>query len=261
MYTPESSVAFDALAPDYDTHFTQTQIGLLMRQAVWQRLAVNFQAGQRVLEINCGTGEDAVYLGQRGVQVLATDISSEMVALARLKVSQAGLTNTIAVRQLAVEELQTLEAGAFDGVLSNFGGLNCVADLAGVGHALATRLKPGASALFCLMGPLVPWEWGWFLCHGSRERAFRRLRAGGVVWRGLTIRYPSIARLQRAFSPSFERQRVSAICALLPPPYTEDWIARYPRLLACLNRWERQFETIPPLPWLADHYLLELRRR
>jgi hypothetical protein len=56
-------------------------------------------------------------------------------------------------------------------------------------------------------------------------------------------------------------RRVAALGALLPPPYAEAWAARHPKLVEKLDRWERRWETVPPLPWLADHYLMELERR
>lgn len=255
-----AACAFDALAADYDAQFTASTIGRLMRQAVWRRLDTRFHAGDRVLELNCGTGEDAVYLGQRGVQVLATDQSSAMVQITRQKVAQAGLVEQVQVQQLALEHLHELEALPFDGALSNFGGLNCVADVGVVAHALARHLRPGAVAVLCVMGPMVPWEWLWFLARGQPAQAFRRLHPGGIVWRGLTIRYPSIRRLRRAFAPAFRPQRISAIGALLPPPYTEHWTARHLWLLERLNQWERGLETLWPLPWLADHYLVEFVR-
>ena len=77
---------------------------------------------------------------------------------------------------------------------------------------------------------------------------------------GLTLHYPSLRTVQQAFAPDFQRQRASAIGALLPPPYMEHWMSQHLRLLESLDRWERRLEAIPPLPWLADHYLLELER-
>jgi hypothetical protein len=183
-----------------------------------------------------------------------------MVQIARQKVVQADLAGQVQVQQLALEHLHELEALPFDGALSNFGGLNCVADVGTVAHALARHLRPGAVAVLCVMGPMVPWEWLWFLALGQPAQAFRRLHSGGVVWRGLTIRYPSIRTLQRSFAPAFRLQRVSAIGALVPPPYTERWTTRHAWLLERLNQWERRLETLPPLPWLADHYLVELAR-
>jgi SAM-dependent methyltransferase len=254
------SGAFESLATDYDRRFSATSIGRRMRRAVWQRCEARFRAGSRVLEMNCGTGEDAVHLAQLGAQVLATDVAAAMVDIARNKVRRAGVENQVRVKRLAWEDLGSLAEGAFDGVLSNFGGLNCVDSIESIRAPLAARLRPGAIAVLCIMGPLVPWEWLWYLFHGQPRRAFRRLRPGGLRWHDARIRYPSIGSVRRALSPDFRVLRVSAIGAVLPPPYTGARAERYPRLLERLDAWERRLETVPPLPWLADHYLLELER-
>jgi SAM-dependent methyltransferase len=251
--------AFDAAAEAYDTQFTHTRIGSAMRAAVWARCAARFQPGFRILEMNCGTGEDARWLASRGMQVLATDISPRMIDVARRKLAGVAANQAVQFQTLAWEQLGTLEAGGFDGMLSNFGGLNCVEDLAAAATGLATRLKPGAVAILCVMGPRVPWEWLWFLLHGRPSAAFRRLQRRHT-WSGINIYYPSVAASVRSFSRTFRVLRVSAIGALLPPPYTERALGRYPRLLAKLDQVERRWETRWPLPQLADHYLLELER-
>ncbi|HEV7519426.1 MAG TPA: methyltransferase domain-containing protein [Thermoanaerobaculia bacterium] len=258
---PPVPFPFDALAPAYDDTFTRSTIGTLQRRAVWRRLDAAFAPGDRVLELGCGTGEDAVHLGGRGVRVLATDAAEGMVAAAERKVGAAGLAGAVEVRRLALEELARLREPPFDGAFSNFGGFNCVGDLRGPARDLAALLAPGARLLLCVMGPLVPWEWAWFGLRGQPGKAFRRLRAGGAVWRGMAIRYPSIGAVTRAFCPDFQARRAAAVGAFLPPSYAESWAIRHPRLLARLDRWERRWETLPPLPWLADHYLLELERR
>jgi SAM-dependent methyltransferase len=252
---------FDSMARDYDRSFTASSIGQRMRAAVWRRLDAAFQPGERVLELNCGTGEDAVHLAGRGVRVLATDTSPEMLAVARAKVERAGLTERVEIARMPIEELAKHRlAGSFDGVLSNFGGLNCVDDLTDLPSALAAVMRPGARALLCVMGPAVPWEWGWYLARGQPRKATRRLRSGGAAWRGLTIRYRSIRQVRRAFAPHFVERRVSAVGALVPPTFAEAWAARHPRWLAALDSLERGVETAWPLPWLADHFLIELER-
>jgi len=245
---------------------------MALRQAVWKRLDSRFTPGQRILELNCGTGEDAVYLARRGVHVVATDVAPRMVDLTLRKAEQAGVRDRIMPRLLSLEELATYTlntpetvraltgCAAFDGALSNFGGLNCVGNLDGVAKGLASCLRPGAFAMLCVMGPCAPWEWAWYLLHAQPHKAFRRLTPGGVEWRGITIRYPTVLRLRRAFAPHFRIVRVSAIGALVPPSYVEDWIARRPRLLSLLNAWERRWETLPGLSSLADHYLVEMAR-
>jgi len=251
--------AFDALAEGYDGQFTRTRIGTAMRSAVWARCAARFRPGFRILEMNCGTGEDARWLASRGMQVLATDISPRMIEVAQRKLTGLPEQQAVQCQTLAWEQLGRLAAAPFDGMLSNFGGLNCVADLPGAARSLATALKPGAIALLCIMGPRVPWEWLWFLAHGRPGAAFRRLRRHRE-WSGIALHYPSIAATVRAFAPNFRPLRVGAIGALLPPPYTEGSLGRYPRLLAALERLERRWEVQWPLPQLADHYLLELER-
>jgi SAM-dependent methyltransferase len=257
---PETVPAFDARAADYDSRFTATTIGTLMRSAVRVRCAARFQPGMHVLEMNCGTGEDALWLAHCGVRVTATDISPAMLAVAENKRGLSPDAQFVRFRGLAWEDLQAFSDGPFDGALSNFGGLNCVADLRGAAHALASQLRSGATALLCVMGPVVPWEWVWFLAQGKPAAAFRRLQRGGVQWSEIRVRYPSIAETRRAFAPEFRLRRQSAIGALLPPPYTEKWLARFPRALCALGGIERRFETVWPLPLLADHYLLELER-
>ena len=253
------SSPFDAAAGDYDATFSTSLIGTAMRRAVWRRLDGCFSPGDRVLDLGCGTGEDAVYLARRGIQVVATDRSAAMVEISRQKVADARLEARVEVRQAAIEDLGE-DGGEYDGALSNFGALNCVADLPAAARGLASCLRPGAMAVLCVMGPLVPWEWAWFLFRGQAGEAFRRLRPGGVRWRGLEVRYPSIRVLRRAFEPAFRLRRVGAVGALLPPSYAEPWAVKHPRTVVRLDRWERRLETTPPLPWLADHYLAELER-
>lgn len=254
---------FDAMAADYDRSFSRSAIGQCLRAAVWRRLDEAFGPGERVLELNCGTGEDALHMAGRGVSVLATDNSPGMLAATRAKVDRAGVGHAVKVAPLALEELALGRAqlpAPFDGVVSNFGGLNCVDDLAGVARGLAAIVRPGGRALLCVMGPAVPWEWGWYLAHGQPRKVFRRLRRGGTEWNGLTVRYPSPRGVRRAFAPHFQQRRLAALGVLVPPTYAAGWAARHPSLLAALDRWERRIETIPPLPWLADHFLIELDR-
>lgn len=252
--------AFDALARSYDTVFTNSVLGRRYREATWRWLDAAFEAGQQVLEIGCGTGEDAIHLARRGVRVVATDPSPAMIDATRAKSEAAGVNHLVTALQTDAEHIHDL-VGKFDGAFSSFGALNLVPQLQTVADRLAERLRPRARLVLGIMGPLVPWEWAWFLLHGQPAKAFRRLRRGGVRWHELTVRYPTPGTTRRVFGGKFRYLRAGALGALVPPPYAEEWARRHPRLTGTLDRWERTVESVPPLPWLADHYQMEFVRR
>ncbi len=252
---------FDGLAATYDEEFTRTDLGRRLRAAVWRHLDPAFAPGARVLELGCGTGEDALHLAARGVSVVATDASGAMVAETVRKARDAGLSRLVDARRVSFEELaaQAPSLGPFDGAFSDFGALNCAAALPPLAETLGRLLPSGAPLLLVVMGRWVPWEWAFFLRRAEPSRAFRRLRRGGTVWRGLTVRYPSPGRLLRTFAPWFRRRKLTALGVLLPPSYAASSVA--PSTLALLDRWERRLESAPLLARLSDHTLLVLERR
>src|SRR5882757_9686599 len=77
-----AGTVFDQLAAKYDQSFTDSIIGRAQRDAVWNILTNTFKANDNILELNCGTGEDAIFLAGRGVSVFACDASQEMIATA-----------------------------------------------------------------------------------------------------------------------------------------------------------------------------------
>jgi ubiquinone/menaquinone biosynthesis C-methylase UbiE len=89
---------FDAIASRYDETFTTSKIGQAQRAAVWSELAKTFRRGDRVLEIGCGTGVDACFLAERGVLVLASDSSSQMIAVTTRRVLESGQQDRIQAR-------------------------------------------------------------------------------------------------------------------------------------------------------------------
>jgi SAM-dependent methyltransferase len=252
---------FEALAASYDETFTRSRIGTAVRRAVWRRLDESFAAPARILELGCGTGEDAVHLAARGVSLLATDPAAAMVAETLAKAAREGVADRVAARVLDAARLSDADLGGpFDGAFSNFGALNCVPDLGAVSEGLARHVRPGGRVLLCLLGRYVPWEWAWFLARGDRRSAFRRLAPGGAEWRGLRISYPPLRALRRLFAPRFRFRGARAIGVFVPPSYAEAWIAPHSRLLGALDALERRVEAVPPFPSLADHVLLELER-
>ena len=264
--TPPAShseaAAFDGLAQAYDASFTASALGRSLRALTSERLDAALARCGRVLEIGCGTGEDAIHLALRGVDVVATDPSPAMLRVAAEKAKRMGCDRRIDFRCLPMERLGAELAGErFDGTWSNFGAINCVPELDRAVTGLASLLDAGAPLAWVAMGKHVPWEWAWFLARANPRKAFRRQRTGGAVWRGVRVVYPTPAELERTLAPYFTATRLAPLGAILPPSYAQDWLANRPRLLAALTRAERAAQRCSPLAALADHYILEARRR
>jgi ubiquinone/menaquinone biosynthesis C-methylase UbiE len=253
--------AFDDLAVTYDAQFTDTVVGRALRAAVWSRLDEAFAPSDRVLELGCGTGEDAVRLAQRGVRVVATDASCRMIELARHKAVRHSCADAIAFHCVEMESLATcLDAEPFDGVLSNFGAINCVRDLPALASEVAARLVPGGRLFWVIMGRHAAWEWLWYLLRGQWRKAGRRLRAGGVPWRGLTISYPTPSEVTALLRPYFAIRQVTGLGLALPPSYASGWLERSPRSLRALAALEGLAQQSSILAGLSDHYIVEATR-
>jgi len=252
---------FDEEAAAYDSSFTQTALGTCLRAMVWQRLDAAITGFSRVLEIGCGTGEDAIHLAHRGHSVVATDASKPMLQIAKEKASRAGCAKRIEFRCVPMERLGSEMSGElFDAVHSNFGAVNCTSRLDEVIADIAPLLRSDAPLVWVVMGRHVPWEWAWFLARGKWRKAFRRQRTGGVSWRGLRIVYPTPRELACSLNPYFTPVRRSALGFVLPPTFASQWLENSPRLLAALTQVERAAQRWQPLAALADHYIMEARR-
>ena len=262
--TPDHCVQeyWDSVATDYDQVFPETLIGRLQRQAVWRELGGAFHEGQRVLELNCGTGIDAVRLAVKGVRVLACDVSPRMIAIATNRAAAADVASSIDFRVLPTEEISALsEEKPFDGAFSNFSGLNCVADHSAVARALAGLLSPGSLALFCVMGRFVPLEIAWFALGGRFNRATARLRnkLASADFPG-RVNIPSVGALARAFQPEFRLESWRGIGVSIPPSSLGAIAAQFPRLTGFLANFDDPVSRIPVLRGWGDCVLLQFRR-
>jgi ubiquinone/menaquinone biosynthesis C-methylase UbiE len=114
-------------------------------------------ATNQVLEIGCGTGTTALSLAPSVARIVATDVSSEMIAIAREKAAAAGCGNVDF--QVAPAEAAPGHPGGFDAVLA-FNVLHLLPDRAAVLAHIREALKPGGilvSKTTCLseMNPLI----------------------------------------------------------------------------------------------------------
>ena len=70
--------AFDRHAVTYDETFSSLEGTRAIRQEIWQIADDLFPSGSSLLDLGCGTGDDAIHFAQRGIAVTAIDIAPAM---------------------------------------------------------------------------------------------------------------------------------------------------------------------------------------
>src|SRR6185312_5771723 len=95
--------AFNNYSAAYDEHFTNTPIGRLQRRRVHYYIKPLLNNWKHVLELNCGTGEDADYISRYVKTIDATDLSQRMIEVAKLKCKQPNIT----FRVCSIQNLQS----------------------------------------------------------------------------------------------------------------------------------------------------------
>jgi demethylmenaquinone methyltransferase/2-methoxy-6-polyprenyl-1,4-benzoquinol methylase len=131
---------FAGVAPRYDllNHLLSANLDVLWRRKAVE--ALGLPSGSRVLDLCCGTGDQATALRRRGARVAAADFCVPMLAIARRKFQKVAAPRPAA---LAADALALpFPARHFQGATVSFG-LRNVADLDASLRQLASVLSPG----------------------------------------------------------------------------------------------------------------------
>ena len=258
----EVAQAFSLTAEKYDRFALDHPNLSRMRGLVYSHLQRHLPPGASILELNSGTGTDAVNLARLGYRVHATDIAPGMLARLRAKVSELGLQEQVVVQDCSFTELERVSAGPFEGVFSDLGGLNCVPDLSLVAEKLPRLLKPGGLVTWVLMPPICLWELATALT-GDFRFAFRRLAPHGtrahLEGRYFKVYYFSPARACKAFAAQFRLLSVEGISVFAPPAESKNLALRHPRLYRLLCELDNLLTGKAPFRGWGDFYILTLR--
>jgi SAM-dependent methyltransferase len=265
-----ATLAFDRLAPDYDL-LTGGEIFRLLRQRTHAVFARRLTCQSRLLEIGCGTGVDTVFLASRGSRVVACDPSEEMVSRSLRRLAREGLDDKASVLPCGLSDLASFldalaEPAGFDGIISNFGALNCVASLAPLGALVRRYLRPSGVVMLGLMSRVCALEVLYFTATRRRELARRRQGPGAVAVpvAGVDVPtfYHSIADVRAALGPDLLLLAIVGIGVVIPPPYLEPGWQRLPDVVrngvARLDEWLSPW---PPFNRVGDHVVLVFVKR
>jgi ubiquinone/menaquinone biosynthesis C-methylase UbiE len=260
-------VPFDHIASSYDSSFTRTPIGQLQRKHVWnylQKVMIELK-GLDILELNCGTGEDAVLFSERGFNIVATDVSEEMLKVTQEKVQQYSMQHKISSQYLDLDSFDdSLFEKKFDLVFSNFGGLNCInpQSLKKLLDKLPAILAPGGRFVGVIMPKFCLWESMYFLMKCQLRNAFRRWTSGSVDanLQGMMVKTWYFRPSQvKAWANKFSVIDIRPIGIALPPSFLQNYFLKRRRLLVRLNNLEKKLGNWSSFSGMADHYLIDLQ--
>lgn len=259
-----SSALFDAAAQQYDDIFTNSEIGKLQRARVWNYLdSVLPKASINILELNCGTGEDAIWLANKGHTVLATDISKEMINVTRSKVAKLNLADKISVKQLDINKIETLPVNTkFNLVFSNFGGLNCLTknELISLSKKIKNLLNSDGKFIAVVMPDFCMIESLYFFAKLNFKNLFRRKKTQQVEINDSVIDtyYYNSNDFYKFFRNDFTVNNKIGIGLFIPPSYLNNLFKDKSITLNILNKLENIFGSNAFAASFSDHYLIEL---
>ena len=251
--------AFSKQSLGYDLSEKNNRIIRDMRRQVYAHVERYLKPQSRMLELNAGTGVDALYFSSRGHDVHATDLSDGMINQIRLKASEKKHAGRLTVEQLSFEHLDRLDGNNFDYVFSNFGGLNCCRDLSLVTQHLSTVLRPDAYITWVIMPPVCLAELLWCL-KGNWTKAARRFTKNGSVAHveGEHFRtyYHSLNDVRTAFGRSYNLIQSEGLAALSPQPHHSSFATTSPGIYSALRKVDKVFRNHWPFNRWADHIIV-----
>lgn len=230
--------AFSRQSEIFDEYEKGNETLKWMRSVTHNHVLKYLREHDQILELNAGTGIDAVYFSSKGFRIHCIDISEGMIKKLGEKVDSLNLNNLISYEILSFTELDKLRNKSFDYIFSNFGGLNCSEDLSSLFTQFYKILKPGGRVSLVIIPPICPWEVG-LLFKGKFKTAFRRLKKGGVIANVEGISFPvyyySVRDTIKALGTEFRIIDIQGLASISPPPYMENFPRRYPRLYKTLT--------------------------
>jgi ubiquinone/menaquinone biosynthesis C-methylase UbiE len=260
-----SAAAFSAQSNKFDEIYSGNKIIEYKRERVRAHLKKFINPGDFILELNSGTGEDAIWLAQQKCKVHATDISTGMLEILQKKIKNEELENLITPEICSFTALEDLQQnGPYDMIFSNFAGLNCTRDLDKVLTSFSVLLKPGGIVTLVILPKFCMWEF-LLIFKGKFKTATRRLfskngRSARVEGHRFKCWYYNPSFIIKHLKKDFKLLSIEGLCTFVPPSYIENFAEKHPRAYQFLKAKENKWEEKWPWKYVGDYYIISLQK-
>jgi ubiquinone/menaquinone biosynthesis C-methylase UbiE len=262
----KAAAAFTGQAPIFDELYSADTIINYKRDRVRRHVIRHAAPGGFVLELNCGTGEDAIYFAGKGYRVHATDISGGMLYQLVQKIGRYKMNKKVSFELCSYTHLDELKCkGPFDMVFSNFAGLNCTGELDKVLASLPALLNAKGLITLVILPKFCLWE-TLLVFKGKFRTAFRRFynsngRKARVEGNYFKCWYYNPSYITKRLKSEFDLVGIEGLCTIVPPSYIEGFATKYPSIFKFLRKWENKLKSRWPWKYIGDYYIITMRKR
>ncbi len=261
-----TAAAFNRQSKVFDDLYSGNTIIQYKRERVRQHFLSYLQPNSFILELNSGTGEDAVYFAQQGHRVHATDISSGMQEELQKKAASHNLENQVSTELCSFTDLSSLQnKGPYDTMFSNFAGLNCTGELDKVLNSFSQLLKKDGVVTLVIMPKFCLWE-TLLVFKGKFKTAFRRFfssdgRKAHIEGEYFKCWYYNPSYIIETLKNNFEILSIEGLCTFVPPSYIEGFAEKHPKAFKFLKEKENKYKSKFPWKSIGDYFIISLRKK
>ncbi|MCX6319076.1 MAG: methyltransferase domain-containing protein [Bacteroidetes bacterium] len=257
--------AFSKQAVVFDDIYQSDTIIQYKRSRVRQHMKQFLIPGSHILELNAGTGDDAIYFAGKGHTIHATDIAEGMQEKLKAKIHAHALEQRISTELCSFTRLDQLQQrGPYDHIFSNFAGLNCTDQLEQVLQSMHSLVKPGGFVTLVILPAFCTWEI-LLLFRGKFRTAFRRFagRKGArahIEGNYFRCWYYQPSFVKKILCPHFTFCKLEGLCTIVPPSYMEGFAEKHPKLYPWLVKKENRMKDKWPWRSTGDYYIITMQK-
>ena len=264
-HAQQVAAAFSEQSAIFDNLYSGNTIVQYKRKRIREHVQKYLSPQSYILELNAGTGEDAVYFAQQGHRVHATDLATGMLQVLQHKISFHSLGPSVTYELRSFMDLHNLQQkGPYDMIFSNLAGLNCTDQLDKVLLSFDPLLKPSGLITLVILPKFCLWE-TLLACKGKFKTAFRRFvgsKGAKAHIEGHHFRcwYYNPSYITRILGNSFEVLSLEGLCTIVPPSYIEHFAEKHPAAWQWLQKKEDRWKQSWPWKYIGDYYIITLKK-
>jgi len=262
----KAAEAFSWQSVVFDDLYSGDPIIQYKRERVRNHVLQYLPENSHILELNSGTGEDAIFFAGKGHYVHATDISQGMQEQLMWKVKGENLNDRITNELCSYTALDRLKnKGPYDLMFSNFAGLNCTDELDKVLMSFSQLLKTNGVVTLVILPKFCLWE-TLLLFKGKFKTAFRRFfssngRTAHLEGHYFKCWYYNPTYITKRIKDQFDMLSIEGLCTIVPPSYMEGFAEKRPSTFTLLKKWEDRLKSRWPWKYIGDYYIISLRKK